>query len=555
MDPLFSAQTRHADLDALAAAPVDLLVIGAGITGAGIARDAALRGIRTALVDSGDFGGGTSSRSTRLVHGGLRYLEHGWLRLVFEASRERRVLLRIAPHLVRPMAFLFPIHAGGRVGRWRLAAGLWLYDVLSTFRNVHTHRTLSRRAVQKAEPRLRSQGLLGGARYYDAYCDDARLVLANARAAHRSGALVASYATVRSFEKASGEIRGAVVDDTIEGRQLTVHARVIVNATGPWTDATRLLDEPGAAPLLRPTKGVHLAVPGHRIGNAGALTITSPIDGRVMFILPWGDITIVGTTDTDYDGDPASVTPTADDITYLLRSANAVFPDARLAPNDVVAAWAGLRPLLRDGAEATTAAVPREHRISESATGLLTIAGGKLTTYRSMAAELVDVVAAKLHGIDGRHVPDRAPTAAEPLPGGEVADLELLVRELVKERVPPPVARHLVDTYGSEAMAVANLAARDSTLADPLAPGVPVLRAEVVHQARREMAVTVSDVMIRRTHLFHRHPGQGTEVTPVVASLLARELGWDAAREAASLASYLAEVQRMRQALTPPPAS
>lgn len=555
MDSLFSAQTRHADLDAMAAAPVDLLVIGAGITGAGIARDAALRGIRTALVDGGDLGGGTSSRSTRLVHGGLRYLEHGWLKLVFEASRERRVLLGIAPHLVRPMAFVFPIHAGARVGRWRLAAGLWLYDLLAAFRNVHAHRTLSRRAVQRAEPRLRSQGLLGGARYYDAYCDDARLVLANARAAHRSGTLVASYASVRSFEKAGGQIRGAVVDDVIDGRHLTVHARVIVNATGPWTDALRQLDEPAAEPLLRPTKGVHLAVPRHRVGNAGALTITSPVDGRVMFILPWDDITIVGTTDTDYDGDPASVTPTADDITYLLRSANAVFPDARLAPQDVVAAWAGLRPLLKGGAEEVTGAVPREHRISESATGLLTITGGKLTTYRAMAAELVDVVAEKLHRIDGRPVPDRAPTAVEPLPGGEVADLELLVRELVKERVPGPVARRLVDTYGSEAMAVANLAARESALAEPLAPGLPVLRAEVVHQARREMAVNVSDVMIRRTHLFHRHPGQGTEATPVVAGLLARELGWDAAREAASLAGYLAEVQRMRQALTPPPAS
>jgi len=552
MDSPFSAQTRRADLDAIAAAPVDLLVIGAGITGAGIARDAALRGIRTALLDAGDFGGGTSSRSTCLVHGGLRYLEHGWLRLVFEASRERRILLRIAPHLVRPMPFLFPIHAGGRVGRWRLAAGLWLYDLLSAFRNVHTHRTLSRRAVQKMEPQLRSRDLVGGAVYYDAYCDDARLVLANARAAHRSGARVASYAAVRSFEKAGGQIRGAVVDDTLDGRRLTVHARVIVNATGPWTDAIRQLDESGAPPLLRPTKGVHLAVPRQRVGNTGALTITSPVDGRVMFILPSDDITIVGTTDTDYAGDPAAVAPTAEDITYLLRSANAVFPDARLAPPDVIAAWAGLRPLLMESVERATAAVPREYRISESPAGLLTITGGKLTTYRAMAAELVDVVTAKLHRIDGRPVPERAPTAVEPLPGGEVADLQLLVRELVKEQVPEQVACHLVDTYGSEAMAVANLATRDTALAEPLAPGVPILRAEVVHQARREMALSVGDVMVRRTHLFHCHPGQGAEATPVVAGLLAQELGWDAAREAASLSSYLADVGRMRAILTPP---
>ena len=555
MDPAFSAETRHADLEAMAAGPLDLMVIGGGITGAGIARDAARRGIRTALLEGGDFASGTSSRSTRLVHGGLRYLEHGWLQLVFEASRERRILLRIAPHLVRPMAFLFPVHAGARVGRARLAAGLWLYDLLSAFRNVHVHRTLSRRAVRKTEPQLRSKGLLGGAVYYDACCDDARLVLANVRAAHRAGALVASYAAVRSFEKAAGQLRGSVVDDLVDGRQLTVRAHVTVNATGPWADAIRQMDEPGAEPVLRPTKGVHVAVPHARVGNTGALTMTSPIDGRVMFVLPWDDVTVIGTTDTDYDGDPGAVGPTADDITYLLRSANALFPDARLAPADVIAAWAGLRPLLRDGGQAATAAVPREHRILESASGLLTITGGKLTTYRSMAAELVDLVAMRLHRLDGRSLAGRAPTADEPLPGGEVADLELLVRELVKERLSEAAARHLVATYGSEAMAVANLAVRDSLLAEPLASGMPVLRAEVVHQARREMALSVSDVMMRRTHLFRQHPGQGTEVSPVVAGLLARELGWDAAREAASLAGYLAEVQRMRQALTPPPAS
>jgi len=555
MDSAFSAETRRADLDAMAATPPDLLVIGGGITGAGIARDAARRGIRTALLEAGDFGSGTSSRSSRLVHGGLRYLEHGWLRLVFEASRERRVLLRIAPHLVRPMPFLFPIHAGGRVTRGRLAAGLWLYDLLSVFRNVRMHRTLSRRGVRKAEPQLRSKDLLGGAVYYDACCDDARLVLANVRAARRSGAMVASYAAVKSLEKAAGQLRGVVVEDVIDGRHFAVRAHVAVNATGPWTDAMRQLDEPGAEPVLRPTKGVHVAVPRARLGNAGALTMTSPLDGRVMFVLPWGDVTVLGTTDTDYEGDPGAVAPTADDITYLLRSANALFPDARLAPPDLLAAWAGLRPLLRDGGGGTTAAVPREHRIFESASGLVTITGGKLTTYRSMAAELVDLVGLKLHRLDGRVIAPSAPTAEEPLPGGEVADLELLVRELVKERLDEGAARHLVDTYGTEAMAVANLAFRDTPLAEPLASGVPVLRAEVIHQARREMALSVSDVMIRRTHLFRQHPSQGTELTPVVAGLLGRELGWDAAREAASLAAYLAEVQQMRQALTPPPAT
>ena len=299
-DALFSRETRRADLDAVAAQPVDLLVIGAGITGAGVARDAAMRGIRTCLVDSADFGHGTSSRSSRLIHGGLRYLEHGWLRLVFEASRERRILLTIAPHLVRPMPFVFPVHAGNRVGRARLAAGLWLYDLLSLFRNVRSHRMLSRRTVQRIEPRLRNRDLVGGAVYYDGWCDDARLVLANVRSAHRHGAMTVSYAPVTALEKAGGRVRGAVVHDAIEGRRITVHAHVTVNATGPWTDALRQLDDATAAPILRPTKGVHVSVPRQRVGNTGALTLTSPLDGRVMFVLPWGDVTVIGTTDTDY---------------------------------------------------------------------------------------------------------------------------------------------------------------------------------------------------------------------------------------------------------------
>jgi glycerol-3-phosphate dehydrogenase len=554
MDPLFSAATRRADLDHLAATPVDLLVIGGGITGAGIARDAAMRGIRTGLLEAGDFGGGTSSRSTRLVHGGLRYLEHGWLRLVFESSRERRALLRIAPHLVRALPFTFPVHAGSRIGRGRLAAGLWLYDLLSLFRNVHLHRTLSRRAVLRLEPRLRDRDLLGGAVYWDAYCDDARLVLATVRAAHRAGARAASYAAATALEKAGNQVRGAIVADYVGGRQLAVHAHVIVNATGPWTDAIRRMDESGAEPLLRPTKGVHVAVPTRRVGNAGALTLTSPLDGRVLFVVPWNGITVIGTTDTDETGDPAEAAATAADVTYLLRSANAFFPDARLTIDDVVAAWAGLRPLLRNDQAATTAAVPREHRIVESASGLLTIAGGKLTTYRAMAAELVDVVAAKLHRMDGRDIAARAATDREPLPGGEVADLELLARELAQEGPVGEAVGHLVDTYGSEAAAVVNLAARDPSLAAPAAEGVPLLRAEVVHQARREMALAVSDVMIRRTHLFHRRRDQGAAAAPVVAELLGRELGWDAAKTAESLASYLEEIQRMRGGLTPPPA-
>jgi glycerol-3-phosphate dehydrogenase len=437
------------------------------------------------------------------------------------------------------------------VRRWQIGAAVWLYDLLALFRNEHNHRLLSRRRVLEIEPQLRDQDLTGGALYWDAQCDDARLVLATMRSAHRHGALAASYARVTALEKAGGRVRGATLEDAVTGARNTVRAHVVVNATGPWSDALRRLDDPGAAPLLRLTKGAHIAVPRARVGNTGAVTLTSPIDGRVMFVLPWGDVTIVGTTDTDTTASPDDVGADAGDVTYLLRSANAVFPNARLQTSDVLAAWAGLRPLLADGGT-STAAVPREHRIVESASGLLTIAGGKLTTYRSMAAEMVDRVSKCLRRLDGRRLPARAPTDREPLPGGEVADYAQLSAELVKEGLDSGVADHLVGTYGAEAAAVANLAAREPTLAAPLINGRPFLRAEVVYQARREMAMTVSDVLIRRTHLFHTHPRQAEEDAPLVGALLARELGWEAQREADAVAQYRAEVARMRAAFMPP---
>ena len=548
-DATFSASTRAAALAVLPGETLDLLVIGGGITGAGIARDAAMRGIRVALVDAGDFGWGTSSRSSRLIHGGLRYLEQGWLRLVFEASRERRTLLRIAPHLVRPRAFVFPAFTGSRVSRWKISAGVVLYDVLALFRNAHAHRLLSRRGVLEREPLLRDKGLTGGALYWDAQTDDARLVLATIRSAREHGAHCLSYVRVTSLEKADGRVRGAVLEDAFSGTQIAVKAHVVVNATGPWSDTVRRLDDPAAAPLLRPTKGAHISVPQSRIGNRGAVTLLSPIDGRVMFVLPWGDVTIIGTTDTDDAASADDVAATRDDVLYLVRSANAIFPNARLGIGDVIAAWAGLRPLLDHGG--APASVPREHRIDESGTGLITIAGGKLTTYREMAAQVVDVVAGRLRAIDRRELPRHAASALESLPGGDVADMTALAGQMALEGLDAATAAHLVEHYGAEATAIARTLAGAPELRVPLIEGGPWTAAEVLHQVRREMALTVSDVMIRRTHIFHRVPGQGVEAAELVGTLLQRELGWSDERRAGSVASYLAEVERMRAALTP----
>lgn len=525
----------------MAAEPVDLLVIGSGITGAGVARDAAMRGIHTAIIDKGDFGGGTSSRSSRLVHGGLRYLEVGDWRLVFESSRERRVLLKIAPHLVRPRSFIFPIHRGGRISKIKLAAGLTLYDVMALLRNVRRHRMLGKQKTLKAEPNLRRSGLRGSGRYYDAQCDDARLTLATVRSAHAHGALAANYVSMDELERADGRIRGARVTDRITGESYTIHARVVVNATGPWSD--RLRAKEGEAPTLRPTRGVHVAVPRHRLGNHGAVTVISPLDGRVMFVIPWGELSYVGTTDTDDETDPDEARANADDVVYLLRSANALFPDARLQSDDVVSTWAGIRPLLKPENPMDPSSVSREHKVLEGRSGMISVVGGKLTTFRVMARQVVDLVASRLHELDGRSVAPRARTDKEALPGGEVTDTEVLVKEIVAEGYAQVVARHLVEAYGTEAAAVLRLAQSDPDLNRPVVPDHPVLRAELVHAARREMAMTLCDLMMRRTHLYFEVMGHALPEVPVVVDLAAQELGWDGGRKATELAQYLQQIQ------------
>src|SRR5213080_737967 len=524
--------------------PVDVLIIGGGITGVGIARDAASRGFRTALIDKADFGAGTSSHSSRLIHGGIRYLEQGAFRLVFEASHERQVLLTIAPHLVRPLAFLFPVYRGGRVPAWKLRAGMWLYDLLSAFRNVRWHRWLRATKVRRVEPGLRDRGLIGAALYYDAQTDDARLVIATVRSALRAGALAANYVETTALLKPDGRIRGAVVRDVLTGQTATIRAQVVVNATGPWSDRLRRLDDPHAPAILRLTKGAHVTVPRRRLANEHAVTLFSPIDGRVMFVLPWGELSYIGTTDTDADASPDALRVTAEDVTYLLRSANAAFPDAHLASNDVVSAWVGLRPLLRED-HASPSQVSREHKVFESEHGLISIAGGKLTTYRVMARDVVDRVAARLHALDGRPRAPRPPTDRMPLPGGEARDLEILVKTAAT-RVPEATARHLVRRYGSEAAAVLNLVDRDRALGQPIVAGRPDIWAEVTQAVEREMAVRLSDVLVRRLHLFYAARDQGVPATSAVADRLAAALGWDGDRRAAEIADYLKLVEGSR---------
>jgi glycerol-3-phosphate dehydrogenase len=509
----------RASLRDLGAGGFDLLVIGGGITGAGIAREAALRGLSTALVEARDFGEGTSSRSSRLIHGGLRYLEQGRIRLVWEALRERRTLLRLAPHLVRPLPFILPVFQGDRVPRWKVSAGLALYDILAAGGNVRRHRTLGKRDLLLAEPLIRERGLTGGAVYFDAQCDDSRLVVATVRAAAAHGAQVANYMRVTGLIPTVAGIGGAWVRDELTGESGEIRARAVVNAAGPWADAIRRLEDPAAAPLLRPTKGVHVVVPRARVGNRNAVIFTSPIDGRVMFVLPWGTWSYIGTTDTDTAVGPDEVTVDQADVVYLLRSANALFPSARLDQSDVIASWAGLRPLLAADPAAPASSVSREHRIVRGPGGLFTIAGGKLTTWRRMAVQMTDLLLRAL----GHRGNDRGAAASrtEPLPGGETGVFDGFRAVGLERGFTEATVDHLLSHFGAETPAIYNLCRQRPELAEPLHPEHPAIGAEVVFAAEREFAIRADDVLARRLHLTTETRDRGAAAVARVTELLA----------------------------------
>ncbi|MBL0694970.1 glycerol-3-phosphate dehydrogenase [Comamonas sp. JC664] len=536
--------SRAARLRTLATEDFDVLIIGGGVTGAGSARDAALRGLKVALVEREDFASGTSSRSSRLIHGGLRYLEHGHLGLVFESSIERQRLLRLAPHLVRPLAFIWPVYAGARVPRWKLNAGLMLYDALSLFRNVKGYRRLNARQVHAAEPGLRTENLKGGARYYDAATDDARLTLANAVGASEAGATVLNHASVKGLVLEGSQVRGATVLDHLTGEEVTVRARAIVNATGPWSDEIRRLDAPdGTSPAVRGSKGVHLAVPRARLNHRDAFTLLSPKDGRVMFVLPADNFTIIGTTETSTRAHPAEVRASESDVAYLLESANAFFPEARLTREDVVSAWAGIRPLVASGYHGTQAdagSASREHAIDVSPSGVLAISGGKLTTYRVMARDVVDAVERRL-GIPRR----RSPTDTLPLPGGDIRNLDAEFAAARVETGDDATAVHLVRAYGSRWRRVWALTFEDPSLARPLAEGLPYRAAEAAWGVTHELVHSLSDLLIRRLKVAFETRDQGHAAARVAAEVMAPRLGWDAAETQRQLDVYAADALRI----------
>jgi len=509
----FSARTRAANLEAMAAQPLDVLVIGGGIVGAWTALTSALRGHRTGLVEKGDFASGTSGKTSRLVHGGLRYLQKYRIGIVRQAARERDILLRIAPDLVKPLTFLIPVYRGRGAKVWQLRIGLWLYDALSKEKVLPRRKWLTRDEALAREPHLAGEGLLGAATYSDAITRDSRLVLSVTRKAAEAGALVASYARVTDLVREDGAVVGATVLDKETGTARTVRARDVVNATGVWMNDLRT---PERHLRLRPTKGIHLFLPRARIGNRGAVVLPTP-DRRIIFVLPWGELALVGTTDTDYRADADRVEADDTDIGYLLDSLNRGFPEARLTPSDVVGTYAGLRPLVDTG-ETKESDISRRHEIAVDPDRLISVAGGKLTTARAMAVEV-------LWMIEVRRIAEDA-EAAKDLSWGRRRAAEF-------EKRTDPAGIRLSDVGPA-------VASTD-------------VGAVAAHAVRQEMAIHIDDVLVRRTHLFYELDDQGVRIAPVVVEAMGAELGWDAERRASELARYRGIVEASRRWREEPP--
>jgi glycerol-3-phosphate dehydrogenase len=499
----------------------DLAVIGGGINGAAVARDAVLRGLNVALVERDDFASGTSSKSSKLIHGGVRYLEQGDIALVLEACRERDLLrTKIAPHLVRAQRFVFPVYDDDSLNVWTLRAGLLLYDVLAAFRNVEMHRGLSAARLSEQEPKLLRRGLQGGCLYYDCWTDDARLTIETAMAAKLGGAAVLNYVGVEGLEKdSSGRLASASLRDRVSGEQTTLRARGFINVTGPWLDRVRRMDDPAVDSRLKVTKGVHAIFDRSKIGNRDAIVIRG-IDDRVMFAIPWQNQTLVGTTDTYFDGDPAEVAADRDDIEYILAAVNRAFPDSGVRASDVISSFAGLRPLVAPDQDRSESEVSRDDQIWESAAGLISLGGGKLTTHRHVAERLVDRAVKRLGRPFG---PCR--TASVPLPAAEgVAPGGPL------ETLPTSARQHLQQRYGSLAEDVVEGGDPSADRDERLVSDLPDLRDEVLHAVDRELAVEIDDILERRLKVALRSRERSGAVVEVVAEILGQRLGWDSSR-------------------------
>ncbi|MCQ0024092.1 glycerol-3-phosphate dehydrogenase/oxidase [Streptomyces somaliensis DSM 40738] len=540
---------RSAALAAMAEHELDVLVVGGGVVGAGTALDAATRGLATGLVEARDWASGTSSRSSKLIHGGLRYLEMLDFALVREALKERGLLLeRLAPHLVKPVPFLYPLrHKGWE--RLYAGSGVALYDAMSVSsgrgRGLPVHRHLSRRRALRAAPALRRDALVGALQYYDAQMDDARYVATLVRTAAAYGAHAASRARVVGFLREGERVVGARVRDVEAGGEYEIRARQVVNATGVWTDDTQALIGERGRFHVRASKGIHLVVPKDRIHSTTGLILRT--EKSVLFVIPWGRHWIIGTTDTEWDLDKAHPAASSADIDYLLNHVNGVLATP-LTRDDVEGVYAGLRPLLAGESDATSK-LSREHTVAHPVPGLVVVAGGKYTTYRVMARDAVDEA---VHGLDTRVAP--CVTEEVPLLGAEGYRALWNARARVAARTGLHVARveHLLNRYGTLAEELLDLVAEDPALKRPVTGAEDYLRAEILYAASHEGARHLDDVLTRRTRISIETFDRGTGCARECAELMARVLGWGEEQIAKEVEHYEKRVEAERESQRQP---
>lgn len=522
--PPISPPSRELDLERLESVDWDLLVVGGGISGVAVARDAALRGLRVALVEEHDIAFGTSSRSSRLIHGGLRYLASAELGLVREGLRERHYLLRHAPHLVRRERFAYLVYSDDPAALWKIRLGIGLYALLATGHRLGPNRRVSTEALAEMVPGIETDRLDGAVTYFDAATHDARLTLAVAGAAREAGVSLLTRCRVDSFLRRDERTSGAVVEDTIASRSLEVNARVVVLCTGPWQALHADLP-----PQLRTSRGSHVSLDRERLPIDLALVLRSPEDGRQTFALPMGEYTVLGTTDVDDDTPPAEVRPTVEDTDYLLAVANHAFPAARLERRDVVGAWAGLRPLLAEDEKGDPDELSRRHRVVRAEPDLWVLAGGKLTAHRQMAEDCVDEILDR-EEFDALS-PARCQTRELPIAGG---DVERAREDLTRLKADPGVIAHLLGLYGER---LGRLTAHLGE-APPVELGERLLIAGARMAVAEEGALSLDDVLLRRLHPGPLDLEQTLEIAPLVAREIADPLGWTREQMGSQLEIY-----------------
>jgi glycerol-3-phosphate dehydrogenase len=537
LDP---AQHRAA-IKALSTEKFDVLVIGGGVTGSGAALDAASRGLRVALVEPRDLAAGTSSRSSKLIHGGLRYLEQYDFRLVREALQEREAMVTtLAPHLVKPVAFLYPLHEKLK-DRTYVGAGLALYDVLRGFqRALPWHKHLSAKNVAEVAPSLRQDIVTGAIKYFDAQVDDARHTMMIARTAARHGAVIAIGAACESLIREGSRVVGAVVRNLETDELINVSAGVVVMCVGVWSDELHEKFGLKSGYEVRMSKGAHIVLPGSAIKSDAGIILKTPVS--VLFVIPWGDEWIVGTTDTEFNGDRNEPLATRDDIDYILAQANRVLePQLRYA--DVIGVYAGLRPLVSRKADSSTTKLSREHTVDRPAPGFVSIAGGKYTTYRIMAEDVIDLAAKELKFEVRKSATDKLPIVGADGYTALVQQVSLIANE---SHLSEPTILHLLNRYGSLISEILELIGNDPTLGELLTPELPYLRAEIHYAASHEGARSVEDVIARRTRLAFEASASGDSLAPEIADIIAPILGWNSAARAKSIRQYLTISERER---------